>query len=1167
MKRILSLFTLLLLAVTSLPAQFEDLFQSEESDPEFIAKKAAEAERERKLGPIQLVAPTLHSKPVLGADLSADGTYLLTYDEAVLKVWDTAQRVPLVEKNFTDESNHPNASMGRIRGAYFTGQANQICVVTAHDVRFYDDLIFKEPSDRSYANRTLAHRFFPKRKSLYLIQSKGDYPRDSSKTLQLVVRKIQFNGDRSAEIVTETSIPGSMVDVTGRNSNQREDWQLTISPDSTALLFYTGPESPTLLLSLIGDDKPTALAAEKGIIGFMPDAQLVCVQKNENGYTLSIRPDSVEEAVEIARFSEPKKHQRLAVHIPDDKDELLTAASSTTFLTYDPAQKSNSGPIQLTGQFLEAATKLPHAKNSEQLLLLRAKEGSRSFQRFQATRGLLAGQWTTLAWSPERIFSLPERFQFIAQSGRTMRLLEIVDNGIHSRSLPALPEGKVLCALAAPAGSEHWYYFFTNAQYAKLDPKQPDQALELQNLAPSRFTHSNGYSYSLGSSVTPDQRYVALHYGTQVVVFDTKEGKVIANPQFPRNIAVSPSAGSMVALSHDGKLLAYGYGTAQDGTQTHHLTVVDLVNEQVRWTQQMEQGFIHNLGFFDNGQQLFASDSYNRRSVRFDTRSGEQLSQPASFFAGEKTLQFSARGDQYFTASKNKIQQYTLPGSRFEQSIETSNTPDFFAPLGGERFILSYQYGRSSLQLSDLAKGSTVADLYLFEAPDKWLVRNAETGLFTSSQDAHNHLFYVRSDTINPLAAYFEQFYRPRLLGSLINGLSLKPTMDLEKLRYAPRLTLAIDGPQQRGLTVEDEFETVEVPEDRVILKINTSCEGSPIEDIRIYQNGKLVTGGTRGLFVEDDEDLETNDIDEMFTKEASFTFPLAEGRNRFRAIAINAQGTESIPDEVIVYSAGAEATATAGIALHLCVIGINEYANPDYNLNYAQADATAVQSLLQAQSQNIFSRTQVYTLLNKEATRENIIATLENIKAEANPRDVFIFYYAGHGVVSVDTNAAFYLAPTDIKQLYGNADQLRNQGISSQELLEYSRDIAAQKQLFILDACQSEGALKTVAQRGAAEEEAIAQLARSTGTHWLTATASDQTATEFETLGHGAFTYTLIEALKGAADSGDGIISVNELKAYIETRVPEVTAEHKGEVQYPASYGYGQDFPIALSK
>jgi uncharacterized caspase-like protein len=158
-----------------------------------------------------------------------------------------------------------------------------------------------------------------------------------------------------------------------------------------------------------------------------------------------------------------------------------------------------------------------------------------------------------------------------------------------------------------------------------------------------------------------------------------------------------------------------------------------------------------------------------------------------------------------------------------------------------------------------------------------------------------------------------------------------------------------------------------------------------------------------------------------------------------------------------------------------------------------------------------------------------------------------------------------FYIAPYEMTQLYGDDSTLRRAGVSSNELLRYSRDIAAQKQLFILDACQAEGALATVALRGAAEEKAIAQLARSTGTHWLTATGSEQFATEFDKLGHGAFTYTLLEGLKGAADSGDGIVSVNELKAYIEARVPEVTAEHKGEAQYPASYGYGQDFPLAI--
>ena len=121
-------------------------------------------------------------------------------------------------------------------------------------------------------------------------------------------------------------------------------------------------------------------------------------------------------------------------------------------------------------------------------------------------------------------------------------------------------------------------------------------------------------------------------------------------------------------------------------------------------------------------------------------------------------------------------------------------------------------------------------------------------------------------------------------------------------------------------------------------------------------------------------------------------------------------------------------------------------------------------------------------------------------------------------------------------------------------------------KQLFILDACQSAGALNEVAaSRGAAEEKAIAQLARSTGTHWLTASGSEQFASEFAQLGHGSFTYCILEALKGAADNGDSKITVKELDAYLQDKVPEITQKYKGTAQYPASYNYGNDFPIII--
>ena len=102
---------------------------------------------------------------------------------------------------------------------------------------------------------------------------------------------------------------------------------------------------------------------------------------------------------------------------------------------------------------------------------------------------------------------------------------------------------------------------------------------------------------------------------------------------------------------------------------------------------------------------------------------------------------------------------------------------------------------------------------------------------------------------------------------------------------------------------------------------------------------------------------------------------------------------------------------------------------------------------------------------------------------------------------------------------------------------------------------------------RGAAEEKAIAQLARSTGTHWLTASGSEQFASEFDQLGHGAFTFVLLEALAGKAAGDDGRVTVNELKAYLDRVVPEVTKKYNGQEQYPASFGFGQDFPVSVKR
>ena len=135
-----------------------------------------------------------------------------------------------------------------------------------------------------------------------------------------------------------------------------------------------------------------------------------------------------------------------------------------------------------------------------------------------------------------------------------------------------------------------------------------------------------------------------------------------------------------------------------------------------------------------------------------------------------------------------------------------------------------------------------------------------------------------------------------------------------------------------------------------------------------------------------------------------------------------------------------------------------------------------------------------------------------------------------------------------------------------AKELQQYAVEIQAQKQLFILDACQSAGAFEKMLQHDGEQQKSLALVARSTGTHWMAASGSTETAKEFAQLGHGVFTYVLLQALKGQAATNK-MITVNGLKNFLQVQVPELVKKYGGNSQYPASYGFGNDFPVELIK
>ncbi len=104
---------------------------------------------------------------------------------------------------------------------------------------------------------------------------------------------------------------------------------------------------------------------------------------------------------------------------------------------------------------------------------------------------------------------------------------------------------------------------------------------------------------------------------------------------------------------------------------------------------------------------------------------------------------------------------------------------------------------------------------------------------------------------------------------------------------------------------------------------------------------------------------------------------------------------------------------------------------------------------------------------------------------------------------------------------------------------------------------------------RGAAEEKAILQLARSTGSYLIASTGTEQYATEFKELGHGVFTYAILQGLSCNSDGSvkDKKITIQELSAFLNDNIPTLTEKYHGTVQFPKSWSKGMDFPIGVCK
>ncbi|HKV35104.1 MAG TPA: caspase family protein [Pyrinomonadaceae bacterium] len=460
--------------------------------------------------------------------------------------------------------------------------------------------------------------------------------------------------------------------------------------------------------------------------------------------------------------------------------------------------------------------------------------------------------------------------------------------------------------------------------------------------------------------------------------------------------------------------------------------------------------------------------------------------------------------------------------------------------------------------LWDTKTGEHLLTLISLDDGGEWMVVTPQ-GLFDGTPVSWNQILWrYNQETFNvaPIEWFFNEFYYPGLLSDVFAGKRPRVAQDVSKKdRRQPIVKLSLPGqqasdPAVASRTIKVKIDVTDAPADK------DNPQGTGARDVRLFRNGSLVKVWHGDVL----KGQASASLEEEITVTA--------GPNRLVAYAFNRDNVKS-KDAPLVFT-GAESLKRKGTA-YIIAVGVNEYENPQYNLKYATADAQSFGDEVRQRQTQIgeFERVEVVQLLDKDATKANILAAIKRLAGDpgppslkagpldtlkrVEPEDTVIIYYAGHGTAQAQR---FYLIPHDLGYT-GERTKLTEEGlktmlahsISDLELEAAVEGIDAGHLLLIIDACNSGQALEAEEKRrGPMNSKGLAQLAYEKGMYILTAAQSFQAALEAAQLGHGYLTYALVEeGLKSpVADTEpkDGVLIAREWLNFATERVPQMQQE-----------------------
>ncbi|GEM_PF-4575782 len=533
---------------------------------------------------------------------------------------------------------------------------------------------------------------------------------------------------------------------------------------------------------------------------------------------------------------------------------------------------------------------------------------------------------------------------------------------------------------------------------------------------------------------------------------------------------------------------------------------------------------INSLAFSPDGARILGATESGKMKV-WETKSGKPLRTIYAGFNGIQKAVFSADG-------KNIL-----------------------ALEGGINLMV---FGEEDVRpVSNMVNAANMEDYLIWNRND----------FYASTENGHRAIGFSDNDRVYSFENFDLSQHRPDAILSSIDTsqhqfieIYLKARLKrLEKMGLSPEMLQS--SFVLPGLELITENLPLSTDQDTLHLSYAADGHGHSIRSVQLWVND-VPLYGLRGHKLS--EPSETPEID--------IEVPLSAGSNKIQCSVRDTNGVESLKRTFFMYR-----DREVKPVLHIVALGASEFANPKHNLDYSQKDASDVIDALQQTVDSQYASIEIHELFNQDFTLE-ALKVLKPELQNTNVDDQVIVFISSHGLLDDSLNYYIATAGTDF-------ENVENTGIPYEAIEHLLDSIPARNKLLLIDACHSgEMDEETVeyyknkktsrieakdmvfksypitAKADSADSAQIVKVGLNTSFEWMKQLFNDvrystgslvissssgvQLSIEGEKYQNGVFTYCVLEGLREAKadENRDGQVSVLELQAYVNSRVPELT-------------------------